>query len=342
MEETWFDLQLPLNTDLVAIIGNKGSGKSALADIVALVGCARNFSKFSFLTPSRFRGSKARLASQFTATLAWSDGTTSSMDLDKDPTASSVERVKYLPQSYLDDLCNEIGERGSNTFDSELRKIIYSHVPEEAQLGQSSMDKLLAFKVTEIDKARQALKQDVSKINVDILEAERRISTEFRNSLMEQLAAKKAELAALEASEPQAVEDPNASSDALEESKAAAAQIEALELETLIGELGTPLPIESLLRVQIDAAPADAILKETQGQIVEIDAKLHSESDGSFLHRKAEATTAITTAKSKLGEWERQFVRYKEDVATWERRKADVNGAPNKAGSIAYLATEIA
>ena len=389
LAETWFDLHLPLNSDLVAIIGNKGSGKSALADIVALVGCARNFAKFSFLTPTRFRGSKARLASQFTATLAWSDGTTSSMDLDKDPAASSVERVKYLPQSYLEDLCNELGEGGSNTFDSELRKIIYSHVPEDARLAQPSMDKLLAFKVTEIDKARLALKQDVSKINVDILEAERRIATEFRKSLEEQLAAKKAELAALEASEPQPVEDPNASSEALEESKAAAAQIEVLELsaqniekeatsqreaktaatrrqavarriqqalvnfdkqhntfvaelEALIAELGTPLPIESLLRVEINAAPADAILKETEGQIVEINAKLYSEAPGSFLYRKAEAATAIATAKSKLGERQRQFVRYKENLATWVRRKADVNGAANKPGTIVGLAAEIA
>jgi hypothetical protein len=30
--DTWFDSDLPLNFDMIAIIGNKGSGKSALAD----------------------------------------------------------------------------------------------------------------------------------------------------------------------------------------------------------------------------------------------------------------------------------------------------------------------
>jgi DNA repair exonuclease SbcCD ATPase subunit len=251
------------------------------------------------------------------------------------------------------------------------------------------MDKLLAFKVTEIDKARQALKQDVSKVNVQILEAERRIAPEFKNSLEEQLAAKKAELAALEASKPQAVEDPNASPEALEESKAAAAQLEALELsvrdiekettaqrdakaaatrrqavarriqqalanfgkqrdtfvtelKALIGELGTALPIETLLRVEIDAGPADAIVQATQAQIIEIDAKLQSEAPGSFLHRKAEALAAITNAKSKLGERQRQFVRYKEDLAAWERRKAEVNGAEDKPATIVWVAAEIA
>ncbi|MDE3072309.1 MAG: ABC transporter [Pseudomonadota bacterium] len=389
LAETWFDLRLPLNTDLVAVIGNKGSGKSALSDIVALVGCARNFAKFSFLTPNRFRSAKGRLASQFTATLAWQDGSTSSMDLDKDPATSSVERVKYLPQSYLEDLCNELGERGSETFDAELRKIIYSHVPDEDRLGLPSMDELLAFKVAEIDKSRQALKQGVSKLNVEILDAERRIANEFRKSLEEQLAAKKAELAALVASQPLAVEDPNASPEALVESRAAAGQIEALErnlqdiekeavtqrdakavstrrlavarkiqqalanfgnqyetfaaeLKTLIGELGTALPIESLLRVQIDAGAADAIVEETQGQIIQIDAWLQSEAAESFLQRKADATAAIANAKSKLGERQRQFVRYKEDLAAWERRKAEVNGAKDKPGTIVWLATEIA
>jgi hypothetical protein len=36
--ETWFSGDLPLNHGLIAIIGNKGSGKSALADILALLG----------------------------------------------------------------------------------------------------------------------------------------------------------------------------------------------------------------------------------------------------------------------------------------------------------------
>lgn len=32
----WFDTELELNTGLIAIIGNKGSGKSALSDIIGL------------------------------------------------------------------------------------------------------------------------------------------------------------------------------------------------------------------------------------------------------------------------------------------------------------------
>jgi hypothetical protein len=42
LADTWFNMELPLNPDLVAIIGNKGSGKSALADIIALTGNTKN------------------------------------------------------------------------------------------------------------------------------------------------------------------------------------------------------------------------------------------------------------------------------------------------------------
>lgn len=388
LAEMWFDLQLPLSPDLVAIIGNKGSGKSALSDIIALAGTARNFTKFSFLTPTRFRSAKGRLASQFTATLTWHDGTTSLMDLDKDPSPSAVERVKYLPQSYLEDLCNELGDRGSSTFDAELRKIIYSHVPDEDRLAQPSMDELLAFKVSEIDKSRQTIKAHVSKVNIEILDAERRLSSEFKKALEEQLNAKKAELAALEASKPQVVEDPNASPEALEESKVAAAKIEALELaaqqiekeigakrdakavakrkqavarriqqalanfgkqrdsfieelKVSLAELGAELPIESLVRIEIHTEPVDQIVQETQDQILGVDAQLQSEAPGSFHHRTVEASAAILDAKSKLGERQRQFVRYKEDLAAWERRKTEINGAADRPGTIVWLTAEI-
>lgn len=235
LREPWFDIDIPLNPDLVAIIGNKGSGKSALADIIALVGNTRNYGSFSFLNTHRFRNPRTRLAQNFEGTLSWYDGNGVSRELDKDPDSSSVERVKYLPQRYLEDLCNELGEGGSSTFDTELRKIIYSHVPEEDRLGQTSVDDLLAFKVAEISHARQSILREIGKANAEIVQAEARLAPAFERSLQELLTAKKAELDALEAAIPQVIEDPNVSPTAQEESKEVALRIDKLELE--LGEL---------------------------------------------------------------------------------------------------------
>ncbi|MDP2129232.1 MAG: AAA family ATPase [Pseudohongiella sp.] len=389
LAETWFDLNIPLNPDLVAIIGNKGSGKSALSDILALAGSAQNYSSFSFLNPARFRNSRSRLAQHFNGALEWHDGSITSMDLDKDPAPTSVERVKYLPQSYLETLCNELGDKGSDTFDAELRKIIYSHVPEEDQLGQVSMDDLLKFKVAEINQARSALKSSVAKINLEILDIEDRMTAEFRRGLEEQLATKVAELSALSESKPQQVEDPNSSPEAQEESKQAAEEIEKLELhlqeilnealglrETktvltkkeamarrisqaltnqikqyenfvgelneLVAELGVELPINSLIQVKIDPTAVESIMKSAQADIQAIDAKLQNEDPDSNLARRHKALEAIADAKSKLGERQRLYVVYKENIALWERQKAEINGAPDKVGTILWLTAEIA
>jgi predicted ATPase len=388
LAENWFDLDIPLNPDLVAIIGNKGSGKSALSDIIALAGSALNYASFSFLNPMRFRNPRARLAQHFEGTLEWHDGNRTSMDLDKDPDSSSVERVKYLPQSYLEVLCNELGEKGSSTFDAELRKIIYSHVPDEDRLGQPSMDDLLKFRVAEINQARQDLRQRISKVNADILETERRLFPEFKKNLEEQLSARKAELAALEESKPQQVDDPNTSAEALEESKRAAADIEELErilleidkeaeslreakaaatkrqavarrisqalanqkkqhetflgeLNALIGELGVELPANSLIQVQINPEPADSISKAMQVEIEAIDTKLQSAEPESISKRREQATASVTDAKSKLGERQRQFVLYKEALASWEKSKVEIIGAADKPGTITWLSAEI-
>ncbi len=160
--DTWFDVDLPLNNDLVAIIGNKGSGKSALSDIIALAGSTKNYDKFSFLTDGRFRDPKNKLASHFIGTLRWHDGTDSSRELHLNPATSDIERVKYLPQSYLEALCNELGGGGASSFDSELRKIIFTHVPEEERLGFASLDDLLNFKVAEIERESEQVAQLLS------------------------------------------------------------------------------------------------------------------------------------------------------------------------------------
>ncbi|MEB0222908.1 TrlF family AAA-like ATPase [Pseudomonas sp. 10S4] len=388
LPEPWFDLDIPLNPDLVAIIGNKGSGKSALSDVIALVGNTKHHAKFSFLKNTRFRSPKRKFAENFIGALTWLDGSVTQRSLQEDPEPSSVERVKYLPQSYLEDLCNELGEGGSSTFDAELRKIIYSHVPEEERLGKASMDELLEFKVAEIEKARKGLRESIGKINAEIIEAERRSTKDFLKSLQEQLAAKQGELAALNEAQPQPVLDPSVSPEALAETKQAAEQVAVLEgegrkiegeeaalktarsvslkreavakristalvnygkqhaaflgdLKVLMADLDVELPIDSLVTMRVDTGPVDAIAAAAQAQVKAIDIDLGSEEQGSILQRKALAASQLVEAKSKLGEAQRLYVVYRENLASWERAKAELIGAADKPGSLVQLQAEI-
>ena len=388
LPEPWFDSEIPLNPDLVAIIGNKGSGKSALSDIIALIGNTRHHQKFSFLKNTRFRSPKRKFAEHFVGKLSWLDGSVIERGLDEDPDPTGVERIKYLPQSYLEDLCNELGDGGSETFDAELRKIIYSHVPEDERLGKASMDELLAFKVSEIEQARKALNEDMGKINAEIVEAERRSTPEFRKSLQELLGAKQAELAALESAKPKEVQDPNASDEALAESKQAAERVEALEnegrkieeeevqlkaakaalikreavakriatalanhkkqhvsflaeLDALLADLDADFPSDSLVRLKVETGLVEAIAEAARNEVATIDSSLASQVEGSIFQRKAKTAFALAEEKGKLGEPQRLFVLYKEELANWERSKAEIIGAVDKQGSIVQLQAEI-
>lgn len=388
LADPWFNVDMPLSHDLVAIIGNKGSGKSAMADIAALAGDTKNFKSFSFLNDRRFRNPRNKLAQHFVGALGWHDRTESERPLDKDPSETSVERVKYLPQSYLETLCNELGDGGSETFDTELRKIIYTHVPEEDRLGYTSMDELLDFKVAEIDSARRQLIKEISKANSDILQTERRLAPEFKQSLQEQLDAKLAEVKSHEESKPTPVENPTESEEAMEESKAATEKLQALEdelksvrdeekklrdkkateskrqavlirvgqaianhkkaydqfiseLAPMLSEAGTDIKATELVDLRIDTSKTEALGKATKATIATIDAALDNQETTGLIKRREVAEASIAEIKSKLGEKQRLFVIFKEQVAKWERAKEDLMGAKDRPQSIEWFKAEI-
>jgi len=107
-DQNWFTGGIPLNHGLIAIIGNKGSGKSALADVLGLLGNSRTREDFSFLNRTRFLSPKLKLGRMFAATLDWLAGPRSESTLDADTDATAPERVKYIPQSYLEKICSEL------------------------------------------------------------------------------------------------------------------------------------------------------------------------------------------------------------------------------------------
>jgi hypothetical protein len=108
IEDVWFDCNIPLNFDMVAIIGNKGSGKSALADVLALAANTHCDPKyFSFLTKERFCERNGRIAKQFEVETTWEDGTKTRTPLNGKPDLNAVELVKYIPQTYLAPIIRE-------------------------------------------------------------------------------------------------------------------------------------------------------------------------------------------------------------------------------------------
>lgn len=220
LAETWFNHHIPLNPELVAIIGNKGSGKSALADILGLIGNTSRDGEFSFLHPERFRDRKNNKAKHFEAFASWNDGTSGEpIRLDEKPPAGALETIKYIPQDYLETICNEVSLGSDGKFYTELQNVIFSHVSPAEQAGHASLDELLRSRSQETQKAIDFLSDQIKTINREIVTQEDRLTPEHRRTLDAQLEAKQRELQAHDLTKPGEVAAPEFDSALAEKSK---------------------------------------------------------------------------------------------------------------------------
>ncbi|MFC1846948.1 TrlF family AAA-like ATPase [Chloroflexota bacterium] len=205
-KEMWFeDHQVLFNPGLVAIVGNKGSGKSALTDTIGLLGATKNFNSFSFLTEDRFKHPLGRLADFFTATLTWESGDNLDCCLSKTIALEEVERLKYLPQKYVEQICNELEEEN---FERELKSVIFSHIPDTQRLGHKTFDKLLQYKTEEKQKRVDSLIKQLREHsrNRSLLESEN--NPIVRRNIKEKIKQREIELKAHKNAKPKEIADP--------------------------------------------------------------------------------------------------------------------------------------
>ena len=185
---TWLDgCKLPLNPDLVAIIGNKGSGKSALADVIALLGNSRQKAHFSFLKKDRFRGKSGEPAKHFVGTLTWHDASSEQRNLNDDPSPEKVELVRYIPQGHFEELCNEHVSGRSNAFERELRSVIFSHAGESIRLGALDFDQLIEQQESSYRDQLGEFRKDLKRLNDEISGMEDQLQPDVKRALQEQL-----------------------------------------------------------------------------------------------------------------------------------------------------------
>lgn len=220
--DTWFNCDIELNHDMIAIIGNKGSGKSALADIIALAGDTSRHGDFSFLDKRKFREKK--LAASFEVTATWEDGTETVHNLQNDPDPVRPETIKYIPQTYLEKVCTETSVDEGSAFQHELRKVIFSHITDAQRLGRDTLEELIAYKTEEIDAELARHKQGLSQINSDIANLQQKASPDYRRQIEEALSEKIKELQAHNTNRPPEVPKPDNLTD---EQKQAYGKIEA-------------------------------------------------------------------------------------------------------------------
>jgi energy-coupling factor transporter ATP-binding protein EcfA2 len=134
----WFDnTEIPLNAGLVSIIGQKGSGKSALAEVIA-------YTAGSWVTdePGSFLKRAGAHLKNMAVELVWGDDTVSRARLDEKQ--SNESEVRYLSQKFVERLCadDHIGAELVH----EIEAVVFSYIDPTDTLNASSFDELRAIR----------------------------------------------------------------------------------------------------------------------------------------------------------------------------------------------------
>lgn len=161
--------QVPLNTGLVAIIGARGSGKTALADIIA---CGANAlgadSDASFVHRATH---PSNLLEGAIAQLEWSDGSRTEQPLDQ-PDLSGDDRaqVRYLSQQFVERLCSSDG-LGTELV-QEIESVIFQATDEADRLGAAAFEGLRKARLAPVANRRASYEATIASASQQIAEEE--------------------------------------------------------------------------------------------------------------------------------------------------------------------------
>ena len=165
---------IPLNAGLVAIIGARGSGKTALADMIAAGYDSipeddwldEEDANPSFLIRAR------PLLGDGKVKINWAAGSSETRALDGSDSGgtTSYPRVRYLSQQFVEDLCSSSGM--TDELLREIERVIFQAHPPEERDGALDFEELLEQRATRHRLAREREAEAVAKISD-------RISTEL-------------------------------------------------------------------------------------------------------------------------------------------------------------------
>lgn len=189
----WFDeTPIEFNQGLVGVIGAKGSGKSALADLIAFAaGSWDHNDKSSFLHRAR-----AGLAGTEIA-LTWDDGTVSPLvqvtSKGPGPAREGGGAVKYLSQRFVERLCSD--DVGGRELLAEIESVIFAHLDPTATLNVSSFPDLRTKKTEAVELEKQRIREEMQRANREI-EAllDRRATLSERRARLEALTKEREDL----------------------------------------------------------------------------------------------------------------------------------------------------
>ena len=187
-ELKWFNSTINFNPYMTTIIGNKGSGKSAITDILGYLCNSHKMEQASFLNFQRFLNKKTKYGNDYKALVRFYDSDREVIEknyLSCDYDDSKIENIKYLPQSYIEEVCNNI----DNKFQEEINNAIFSYVPVQERTGANNIKELIDIKTKSIDEEISNLQLDLRGLNKEIIDLEDKSTEKYKNEINNELQA---------------------------------------------------------------------------------------------------------------------------------------------------------
>lgn len=371
LSEKWFDNYVEFGHDLVAIIGNKGMGKSALADIVALTSNTDvPQESFGFLREKRFKDRSDNKAKHFAASITWYSGVPLERGLDESVPSGAVPQVRYIPQNFFESLCNETSD--PSLLQGELRKVIFSNLSDAQKRQFSTLDDLIKDRTAEANRKIDGLRGELLTVNRKIVASERDLAATRRKEVESALQLKEAELAAVLASEPEVVEaaEVGDSTPVLESSRLAVEALDqkivqarsgvqdALSSEAAVGDLLSRfrelaeavariraetagdlarlgLTFESIVTLEIQLGPLEALEAAASEESRRLE--LSIEGPEGLVSQRAIAGEGLKVLQESLNAPALAHQRYLDARASWEQQQREILGASDRPETVEFL-----
>jgi hypothetical protein len=159
----WFGQdQIDFNSGLVAIIGEKGAGKTAIADLVSFgAGVAPEpSSQSSFIIKGRpfLKGAVVELT--------WGTNQRTSGILTDKPHESHGGLVRYLSQDFVERLCSV--DHGGNELQKAIEDVVFSHLDQVQQEGFSSFEALRSSREEASQYKKDECRGNLASVNREI------------------------------------------------------------------------------------------------------------------------------------------------------------------------------
>lgn len=372
----WFNnIDIPFSYELTAIIGNKGNGKSALADIVGLLGNSRNQEFFSFLNEKKFKKDKGKLSKKFEATLYRTKGEDIHKNLDDEIDKNSIEIVKYIPQSFFEKVTNNLDE----SFEKEIKDVIFSHIKEKEKIF-SSFDDLVDKKTKPIRKSIDKKISELREINRNIIKLEEKRGLSYVENIKNKIKEKEEKINSID--KPKEIKKPEDSSvdklkmESLELRSKEVRDIESniCEIEKVLKELNENLldleelnsnteelkehlesyiqdnshhiekfgiNIEDLVKIEINTEIISNKIKSIKDRIKDNEKELDHSNENSLIKRKENLEQEMIKIRYELDGPNREYQKYLEEIKIWEELVKKQIGDKEKPDTLEFYKSEL-